>query len=53
MLRLENVSASYRRGVVRNPRVIRACPGDRYGIEDVGGTPSPALPRAERGRGGG
>ncbi len=39
--------------VVRNPAVIRAYLGDRYGVEGVGGTPSPTLPRAERGRGGG
>ncbi len=38
--------------VVRNPAVIRAYLGDRYGGEAVGGTPSPTLPRAERGRGG-
>jgi branched-chain amino acid transport system ATP-binding protein len=39
--------------VVRNPAVIRAYLGDRYGVESAGGTPSPTLPRTERGRGGG
>ena len=54
MLRLERVSAPFcELRALRDRAVIRACRSDRYGTESVGGAPSPPLPRADRGRGGG